>query len=135
MPSLGAQRVEDLRASGVPGGEVAERAFALVLVLDSVRFAGACRAGRGDPFAGLDRGLLIGAHDVVAGVQALALPEALVEIEDRSGALGETLIAREDPGALLPGLDRVGREPAPDGHAADLLDDPARDHLARELGR
>jgi hypothetical protein len=43
------------------------------------------RAGtrRGDPSARLDRRLLLGADDVVAGVQALALPAAGVEIEDR----------------------------------------------------
>src|SRR4051812_11719913 len=83
--------------------------------------------------ARLDRGFLVGAHDVVARVQPLALPAARVEIEDRAGLLGEVRIAREDPRAVLPGLDRILRQPAPDGHAADLLTDPACDGLACEL--
>ena len=32
---LGGAAVEELRAAGVPGGEVAQRALALVLVLDA----------------------------------------------------------------------------------------------------
>jgi hypothetical protein len=63
----------------------------------------------GDPLARLDGGLLIGADDVVAGVQQLALPASLVEVEDRAGPVGEARVAREDPGAVLPRLDRVLR--------------------------
>jgi len=55
--------------------------------------------------AGLDGGLLVGADHVVAGMQAFALPDA--EVKDRSGLLGEQRVAREDPGATLPRLDRV----------------------------
>jgi len=83
--------------------------------------------------AGLDGWLLVGADHVVAGMQALALPDAGVEVKDRSGLLGGQRVAREDPGAMLPRLDRVLREPAPDGHAGNLLADPAGHGLAREL--
>ena len=133
MPSLGGAAVEDLGAAGVPGGQVAERSFAFVLVLDLEALAVARWAGGGDPFARLNRGFLVGADDVIAGMQTLALPGAGVEIQDRCGALGEQGVPWEDPGALLPGLDRVLREPAPDRQAADLLADPARDRLACEL--
>jgi hypothetical protein len=83
--------------------------------------------------AGLDGRLLIGADDVVAGVQQLAVPAAAVEVQDAAGLGGEVGIAREDPRAVLPALDRVLRQPAPDRDAGDLLADPTRDGLAREL--
>src|SRR6266700_1502376 len=117
MPSLGAQR--SARRSST----------------DLQALAGRGSERGGDPLARLDGGLLVGADDVVAGVQQLAFPAALVEVEDRAGPVGEARVAREDPGAVLPGLDRVLRQPAPDGHSADLLDDPACNRLARQLRR
>jgi len=102
-------------------------------MLDLLAVAAPSGTGRGCPLAGLDRGFLIGADDVVAGMQAFALPGAGVEVEDRPGAVCEQRVAREDPGAVLPRLDRVLGEPSPDGHARDLLDDAAGDRLAREL--
>jgi hypothetical protein len=83
----------------------------------------------------LDRGLLVAADDVVAGMQQLAFPAAGVQVEDAAGVGGEVGVAREDPGAVLPRLDRVLGQPAPDGHAGDLLADPAADRLTRELCR
>src|SRR5206468_12908908 len=44
-PVLGGAAVEQLRAPGVPGGEVAQGAFAFVLVLDSLPALDAGRAG------------------------------------------------------------------------------------------
>ena len=82
-----------------------------------------------DPLARLDRGLGVGADHAVAGLKQLALTAALVEIEDRPGLLHELRVAREDPRALLPGLDRVLRQPAADRRsrrlADGLLDDEA----------
>jgi len=52
-------------------------------VLDLLAGAAPGGTGGGDPRARLDRGLLVGADDVVARVQALALPAAGVEVEDR----------------------------------------------------
>ena len=120
----------------VPGSEVAERSLALVLVLDTLapRDAG---GGRQRPVLArsrLDRRFLITTDHEVTGVQQLALPAALVEVEDPARLGGELGVAREDPGAVLPGLDRVFREPAPDSHAGDPLADPARHDLRRELG-
>jgi hypothetical protein len=132
---LGGAAVKDLGPPRVPGGQVAEGAHAFVLVLDHL--AAATPGGQRllDPLACLDRGLLVGADHVIAGVQTLAPPAAGVQVEDRAGALGEARVAREDPRAVLPGLDRVPAQPAPDRHAADLLDDPTPDRLARELAR
>jgi len=45
----------------------------------------------------------------VAGLEQLALPSSLVEVEHRPGLLEEVGVSGEDPRALLPGLDRVFR--------------------------
>jgi hypothetical protein len=52
--------------------------------------------------AGLDRRLLIRAHDEIAGPQQLALPAALVQIKDPAGLLSEPRVAWEDPRAVVP---------------------------------
>ena len=70
-PVVGGAAIEQAGVLDVPGGQVAERAFALVLVLDALP---ALDAGRGGECrvlarAGLDRGLLVTADDVIAGVQ------------------------------------------------------------------
>ena len=108
-PVLGCAAVEQLRAAGVPGGQVAERALAFVLVLDALAALDGGGGGQRRVLAapGLDRGLLVAADDVVAGMQQLAFPAAGVEVKDAAGLGGEVGVAREDPGAVLPRLDRV----------------------------
>ena len=106
-PVLGGAAVEDPRSPGVPAGEVAERALALVLVLDLLGLAGSGGQRWVLARSGLYRGFLVGADDVVARMQPLALPAALLEVEHSACLLGEAWVAREDPGAVLPGFDRV----------------------------
>ncbi len=59
--------------------------------------------------AGLDRGLLIAAHDIVAGTQKFALPTTAIQVKYAAGFGGELGVAGEDPGAVLPRFDRVLR--------------------------
>jgi hypothetical protein len=72
----------------------------------------------------LQLGLLVGADHVLVGAQSLALEDPGVEIERAAGLGREVAIAREDPRARLPRLERVVVQPAPDrrrrrvGHAA-----------------
>src|SRR5205823_11352178 len=117
--------IEQPGASGVPGGEVAERSGAFVLMLEALSALDAGRGGQRGVLAraGLDRGLLVTADDVVARVQQLAFPMPAVEIKDPPGLGGELRVTGEDPRAMLPGLDRVLRQPAPDRHPGDLLTD------------
>ena len=58
---FGGAAIEDPCAPRVPGGEVAQRALALVLVFDLLTLAAACRQRLGLAPARLDRGLLVGA--------------------------------------------------------------------------
>ena len=73
IPSIGSAAIEQLRALGVPRGQVAKRSLAVVLVLDALSALDAGRGGQRRVFAlaGLDRGFLVAADDVVAGVQQL----------------------------------------------------------------
>ena len=96
-PAFGLRVAEDLRPLDVEGGEVGERAPALVGVLDSLP---ARTRGRGQRFVdarpGLDRGLLVGADNVVAGVEKPPSPPALVEVSAgpafsrKAGSVGKT---------------------------------------------
>ena len=108
-PVLLLATVEQLRAAYVPGREVAQCAPPVVLVLDAPTTLDAGLGGHCGVLArsGLDRGFLVAADDVVAGMQELAFPPAGVEIEDSAGLGGELGVAREDPGAVLPRFDRI----------------------------
>jgi hypothetical protein len=66
------------------------------------------------PAARLQLRLLIGADHVLVGPQPLALKDTVIEIEHTAGLLGEQRVAREDPRAGLPRLDRILVQPAPD---------------------
>src|SRR5437763_4676451 len=63
------------------------------------------------------------------------LPSPPIEGRRPPRPLPEPWITGEDPGAIVPGADRVLGQPSPDRHAGDLLDDPAGDRRARELLR
>ncbi len=62
--------------------------------------------------AGLDAGLLVGRAPEFIRRQILALPLALVEIQNPSGFRGEIRIAGEDPAARLPGPDGILVDPS-----------------------
>ena len=133
-PALGLAAVEQLCPPHVPAGQVAERALPLVLVLDQL--AVAAGEGRQRPVETgprLDRRLLVGAEHELARVEQLALEATGVKIEHPRRLRPEVGVAGEDPGAVVPGADRVFCQPAPDRGPRYLLDDPARDGLARDL--
>jgi hypothetical protein len=83
---------------------------------------------------GLDAGLLVGAKNVIVRPQCCPIPTALVKIEDATSLAGELRIAREDPGMMTPGLQRILAEPAPEGCATDLCHDTVRHRLLAQFG-
>jgi hypothetical protein len=124
-PVLLGAAVEQPRVADVPGGQVAERALALVLVLDQLPIAaGLCGLAGVLARSGLDRRLLIGAHDKVARLEQLPVPPALVQIQHPAGLLSELRVAREDPRTVVPWADGVLAEPPPDRDRRDLATIP-----------
>lgn len=72
--------------------------------------------------AGLDTGLLVGGEHEFIRLQVLALPLALVQIQNQPGFGGEIRIRGDDPATMLPGPNRVLVEPAPERGCAEPLD-------------
>jgi hypothetical protein len=98
----------------VPGGQIGQRAASAIFELDQRRPA---RSGRDRRVAARQRlqlGLLVGADDVLARVQPPTLKAPGVEVEHPTGLRLEVRVAREDPRALLPRLQRPVMQPAPD---------------------
>jgi hypothetical protein len=89
-------------------------ASALVLMLDAPPAPRRRPRARMDLSPGLDRGFRVGADHHVAGLQQFAIPAGRVEVQDRAGLGHEMRIARKDPRALMPGLDRILGQPPPD---------------------
>jgi len=111
---LGLAAAEEAGVMDVPGGQIGQRAAAAVLELDQRRATG---RGRHRLMAARERlqlGLLVGADHELARMQPPALEPPGVEIQDAAGLAVKVRVARKDPRALLPRLDRPVVQPAPD---------------------
>ncbi len=120
-PGRGRGGADHLGAVHVVGGEVGQGAATGVLELDP---AGTPRSGWLSvvaPSQGLELGLLIGADHVLVLAERAALPLAGVQVQHSGGLDLELGVAGEDPGPVLPRLDRVGRQPPPYRAGRDRL--------------
>lgn len=124
---------ENLGAVDVPSGQISPGTFAKVLVLDSGRAVRSGRQSRLFSTSGLNARLFVRRDDEVTLAQWSAFPDAVVEVEDRTGFGGKVGIAREDPASMLPGAEGIAAEPAPQGGAADLGDESLRNHVLPDL--
>ncbi len=118
----------------VPGRQILQRPATLVFRFDSPTTTWGRPKGRVTADAGLDAGLLVRADDPVKPIDSFALPVTLVQIQDDGGLLEEVGGTGENPVLVLPGLDGVLVEDAPDGAAADGLVQLALDPFG-EIGR
>ena len=111
------------------------RPLAGVLELDLLRLARGRRAGRLAPAPCLNAGLFIGTEHIVVGAQRLPLPAPCIEIEDAARFGGKLRIARKDPEAVPPRLQRVPVQEAPDRTATDRADGRVWRHQRHEVGQ
>ena len=118
----------------VPGGEILQRPTPVILMLDSERPRGGGRQRRVTPAPRLDGRLLVGREHVFVGPQGAPLERAVVEIEDHAGFALEGGVPGEDPAPVLPGLDGILRQPAPDGGVGDGGHEAARNRLGANIG-
>src|SRR3712207_2412954 len=92
---------EKLRPVDIPGGQVGQRPFALVLVLYTHRPPSTGGQGGMATMPGLDGGLLVGGDHILPFSESFALPPTLVEVQHSPGFLGEVRVPREDPRAVV----------------------------------
>ena len=104
---------KDLCAMDIPSSQIGPGAFAKVLVLDASGAVGSHGQGRMFAAAGLNAGLFVRGNDVVINAQRSALPNVLVQIEDRAGFGSKVGITREDPTPMLPRPEGITAEPSP----------------------
>jgi len=126
-------KTEDLGSTHIPCGKIRQGPPSYVLMLDAAGTAGTRRHGGGDPLACLDAGLLVGADDVVVWAQWLALPDAMIQVQDHSRLPFEIRIARMDPAPIAPRSNGIGGKPAPYGGSADRSDYAACDGLSGNI--
>jgi len=117
----------------VEGGEVVERPFALVLVLDAHEAGPPRRKARMAATARLDGGLLIARDDELVVEELPLAIDPLVEVEDDAGLLRELRVAGEDPGPVPPGTDHGVVKDASHRRGAERVGDPRSDDLRRDL--
>jgi len=131
-PGLLLDSAEEVGVVDVPGGQVGEGAAAAVVELDQGRAAGPGRERGVATTERLQLGLLIGRDHVLVRAQALAFEAPLVEVEHPRRLGGEVGVAHEQPGALLPGPDRVVVKPTPDRRGRGV-GDTSLDHQPVQL--
>src|SRR2546423_767849 len=126
----GLQPPEELGAMDVPGSQISAGAATRVLVLDQHRmpWVGGDRGTAAE--AGLNGSLLIGRDHELISLEPPAFELARVEVEHTRRSGFEVGVARKDPAAVGPGL----VEPAPDGGAGDLRNQPSADHFGLDVG-
>ena len=71
--------------------------------------------------------------DEFISARGLALPAALVQVQDASGLPLELGVAGENPTAVLPGADGVLVQPTPNGRAADVRHQATRDDFPGQV--
>lgn len=119
-PALDFAAAEDLGAMNAPSRQVGPGTFTKVLVLDSGGAIGTGCQRRLFAPARLDAGLLVGRDDELISSQWHALPDALIEIEDRASFSGKIGVARENPTTMLPWTKSIAAQPAPQRSATDF---------------
>lgn len=124
---------KDASPAHIPGCQVSPGAPTLILMLDSGGLSGCGRQGFVLAASRLDAGLLVGTDHEISRSKRPALPEALVEVEDRPGPFREEGISREDPAPVVPRSDGVLRQPAPKGGLSDRSDQAAAEDLPFDL--
>ena len=117
----------------VEGRQVGSGAAPLVFVFDAHGATGAGRRGGVGTVTRLDTRLLVRRNDELVVVEGLALPASLIQIEDGCGFLSELGVAGEEPGAMLPGTNRVLGEPAPNHAATDGTNQAGFLRVSRDL--
>jgi hypothetical protein len=123
---------DHVRLVDVAGGQVGQRAAALVFVADA--HGPGCAGRQGGVAACLDGGLLIGGDHVFVAGERDAVEDPRVEVQDPGGPGGEFRVADEQPGPVLPGFDRVGGQDPADGGGGDRIGDAAFGHLGGQVG-
>src|SRR5829696_4319514 len=132
-PVFGLATAEEPATMDIPGGQVHQRSSTLVLMLEAHYPSGSRQSGGVLAEARLDGGLLVSANDEVALTERFALKAPLIEVEHPAGLLCEAGIGGEDPAAMLPGTDGIGRKPPPDGRIRDRSDDALLDGGSGEI--
>lgn len=117
----------------IPSCQVGPGAFAKVLVLDAHWPVGSGRQSWMFPASGLNAGFFVRGNDIVVGAERGAFPNALVQIEDRTGFGRKVGIAGEDPASMLPRTEGIAAEPPPQRGAANLRDQALRDDMLPDL--
>ncbi len=125
---------EKLGPMNIQGGQVSKRSAPLVLVFDLHRLAGLGCLGRMDASTGLDAGLFIGRNDELVCLQGLALPDALVEVQQACGFGSELRVTGKNPTTVKPRSDGIFMQPAPKSAIADFGHQPGLTDLLVQLG-
>ena len=131
---LGFAAAKEFRVMDIPCGEVRQRTGPEVLVFDAHRTRRAWRQRRMLAATRLETRFLIGRDDEFVESQRGSVPRSGIQIQYAPGFLGKLRIARKDPAAMPPGLQRIGAQPSPQGDAADLGHNASGEDLAVQFG-
>jgi hypothetical protein len=107
----------------VIGGQIRQRPTPLILVIDPHHPRPSWWQAGMAATPGLDRGLLVTGDHILLRSQFPALPAAVIQIQHPLGLHREVRVAGKDPRPVLPGLDRVPRQPPAHRRRRDRLRD------------
>jgi len=126
---------EDFGAMDIPSRQVCPGAETLVVMLHTHgstrlrRQSGMLRLTR------LDTGFFISRDNKLVGTQGRCGSRTGIQIQYGPSFFGETRIARKQPTAVTPRLNRVLTQPTPQSSFTDASDDSLIDHLSANVGK
>lgn len=126
---------KDLGSADIPSRQVSKGACPLIFVLHLHRSARSrSHTGMQAP-PRLDAGLFVCRQHAISFLQPLSFPEAFIQIQDGSCFFGKASISGKDPAAMVPGSDRIFRQPVPKGGFPHRGYQPAPDGLLPKISQ
>jgi len=133
-PVLGFAATENSSLMDIERGEVSPSPTALVLMLDPHRPTGLANPSRMLAAPGFDTSLLVCRDHELVVLEGLAVPTALMQIQNPARFKSKIGVAREDPGSMLPGTNGIFVQPAPNSAAANLSDQARPRDVLSQVG-
>ena len=127
----GAAQSKHPGVSNIPGCHIGQSTLSFVFVLDAAVPAAGCGSGSGDSaMTSLNAGFFVGGKHKVPITQRLAIPNAMIQIEDFARFVFKIRVSGPYPTSITPGPNGILAQPSSDGGPADQGGDAAGDGLA-----
>jgi hypothetical protein len=132
-PGFSFTSAENLRTVNVPGSKIGRRPFSFVFVFNAHHTTSLGRQGLCLSLPSLDAGLLVCRDDVIVRSERDALPNLLIQVQDRPCLDDKSRVAWKYPTTKLPRFDCISAQPSPNSDSTDTGDNALLQNVSSQL--